>query len=1118
MHPSGLWVALRSPLLADEMLAVTYIAASGDTVGSYNPEVVYSEGGRPTLRLLKASAGRHRPGRPTWRTEMHQVYRVSSAGEVDPASIELSISLGEESAGRTFARRPNGGTVTYLRLFGLDEESPRDLLDASHVYRPALESFEDQPPLPGSFIVFPTLEPFADPAPLGSLEIDSLEVQRILGDNRNDRIYRADDPYEREYGGVFRLNIAYEARGDGMVSSLALGAVGIREGTERVTLDDRRLIRGVDYTIEYDVGVITLLDPDALLAAGGKRELEVTWEQRSFVQIAPSSVFGVNAHYDLGDHGEVSAVGLYQTEDRLVRRPRLGVEASAVGLGMASGRLDFDVPALTRLLGAIGGVGEDERSLLRISGEAGISVPNPNTQGTVYLDDFDAANQRPISLQSPHWRLGSLPAQRTGAERVLPSELSAANLARTTWQHIWIVEGPGGDSLGVFEGLHPSSDIDEQIRITGTAARDPGLFVRFEPDDDVQGAAWSSLTTVLSTSGTDLTRSDFIEFYVRDGDQMSLVMDLGVVSEDAFFVDSTGATEGLKRSGSAWGQGVLDQEANPRRGEVWGTEADELGVWGEACMAERGRVYHLGDSNANCTRGNGRRDSEDLDEDGNLDTAERHRRFVVELDGSSPFPGEEPRRDGHPLSALPGARCRTHPPPMWGLRSETRICGRCGTCASPSSGALRGLWCLPAWRSWGRHGSGGRRRGFWRGSGGDTARVSGRVEVGPVSRLTVGDAYSSPPGVIEQLDDPGAALGGQGIEFVERSLAIAFEGVADGNRAEVYTRFPQRPRDFLSYQEARLWVVAPNGGFVPELPAYFFFKIGTDDQNFYLFRRPLAGTEAPGVATAEEWAPEVVISFEEWLRLRREAELRLIVDPRGPDDPPLVVWSADSAYAIHMQDRGRAPNLAAVREMSLGVAKPHRGDDRGRGVGGRAASGEGHPRRRDRLGLRRRGAGRRVPLRARLAPGQKRLFPAAARHPDLPGQPQDGRANHSSARSPRPRRVGDAAPAHGDLGARGPVADLPGTERRARRPPAGGATARVRAGPCRSRPLAVGRGRRGTLGSRAGWPGRAGWGWEARHCGRSPLRARDAPWMARSPTSCCRLAATWPYSPVGCAT
>ena len=580
VHPSGLWIALRSPLLADETLAATYVAASGDTVGSYNPEVVYKRGGRPTLRLLKASAARHQPGRPTWRTEMRQVYRVSSAGEVDPASIRLSISLGEESAGRTFARRPNGETVTYLRLFGLDEESPRDLLDASHVYRPALESFEDQPPVPGSFIVFPTLAPFAEPAPLGSLDIDSLEVQRILGVNRNERIYRAADPYEREYGGVFRLNISYEARGDGMVSSLALGALGIREGTERVTLDGRRLTRGADYTIEYDVGVLTLLDPEALLAAGGKRELQVRWDRRSFVQVAPSSVFGVNARYDLGGYGELNAVGLHQTEDRLVRRPRLGVEASAVSLGAVSGNLSLDAPAVARLLSAIGGIGEDERASLRLSGEAAVSVPNPNTQGAVYIDDFDAVNQRPLSVQSPEWRLGSVPAHRTGAEDVLPPVLSAATLARATWQHMWIVEGPDGDSLGVFQGFHPTSDIDQQIRITGSAVREPGLFVRFEPKGSGPGeTAWSSLTTVLSTSGTDLTKSDFIEFYARDGHHLSLVLDLGVVSEDAFFVDSAGSVEGFKKLGStAWG---------PRHSRPGGQPAPGRGVGGRGRRAGR---------------------------------------------------------------------------------------------------------------------------------------------------------------------------------------------------------------------------------------------------------------------------------------------------------------------------------------------------------------------------------------------------------------------------------------------------------------------------------------------------------------------------------------------------
>ncbi len=86
-----------------------------------------------------------------------------------------------------------------------------------------------------------------------------------------------------------------------------------------------------------------------------------------------------------------------------------------------------------------------------------------------------------------------------------------------------------------------------------------------------------------------------------------------------------------------WGLGLLDQEADPRRGEIWSDVLDEVGVWGENCIAERAAIYRIGDERANCTRGNGRRDTEDLDGDGNLDTVERYLRFVVQLDGTSPF-------------------------------------------------------------------------------------------------------------------------------------------------------------------------------------------------------------------------------------------------------------------------------------------------------------------------------------------------------------------------------------------------------------------------------------------------------------------------------------------------
>ena len=921
VHPSGLWMALRSPLSPGEILAVTYVTEAGDTVGTYNPERIYRAGGRPRLKLLKASSAQHQPARPTWGTEMHQVYRVSSSGDVDPGSVELTVSLGEESAGRTFARRPNGEDLTYLRLFGLDEESPVDRLDQSQIYRPALDSFEDQPPVSGTFIVFPTLEPFADPPPLRSLAIDSAEVRGILGANRNERIYRDTDPFERDNGGVFRLNLSYEVSGEGLLSSFGLGAVGIRQGTERVTLGNTVLIRDADYLIDYDVGQLTLINPDALLAANPGRVLAVSWEQRSFFQVAPNSVFGVNARYGLGDYGSLNLIGLYQTEDELVRRPQLGVEAGAVGLGGLNGDVHFDAPLLTRLLNAVPGLDAGGQSSIRFSGETAVSLPNPNTQGDVYLDDYDALNARPLSVQSQDWRRGSRPAFRDGAEDVLPPVLSAAAAAGLTWQHTWITEGAGGDSLGVFQGFNPSADIDQQIRITGSAVREPGLFVRFQPESgDVEGLGeWSSITTVLSPTGTDLTKSDFIEFYVRDGDFLDLVLDLGIVSEDAFFLDTIGAVNGVKPgSGVPWGLGILDQEADPRRGEVWGRIADGRGVWDEDCFAERARVYRAGDPNANCTRGNGRPDSEDLDEDGNLDTLERYRRFVIPLDGSSPFlvrDREEtgtafrlyrvPLRDPAGLDvggAITDAELRAVRHlrlTVAGKRRDSFVLARMGIVGS----------------TWIKRSLTGVLTGF----GGDTASIHGRVEVSPVSRLTVGDAYTSPPGVIEQLDDPTVAFGGQGIEFNERSLSIGFEDVLPGDRVEVYNRFPQRPRDFLSYREARLWAVAARGDFGLRNPAYFFVKVGTDDRNFYMYRTRLDRVDSPGTVREGDWLPEVVIRFEEWLTLRSRAEEQLILEPRLPGDPPLVIWSADSAYAVVLQDRGRAPNLASVREISLGV-------------------------------------------------------------------------------------------------------------------------------------------------------------------------------------------------------
>jgi hypothetical protein len=550
-----------------------------------------------------------------------------------------------------------------------------------------------------------------------------------------------------------------------------------------------------------------------------------------------------------------------------------------------------------------------------VDGEIAMSAPNPNRNGAAYLDDFEGADEIGLDLRRQQWRLGSRPNTPEGDDGTLPP-LDASTAARLVWQHDISQDG------NVAGSLLPRRDIDNQINVAGNSLPEPAMWISFgEPGLAPGENVWRSITSVLSPTGRDMTRSEFLEFYVRASatSPLALVIDIGSAGEDAFYLDPEGNPSGVYPDGQPWGLGVLDAEARLAEREIWGPDRDARGLWDQPCEADPLTAYPLGDLRANCTRGNGIPDSEDLDGNGVLQAEDGALfRYVVTLDRLSPYLVRDtmatgtafrlyriPLRNGAPINGASDA--------TWRFIRHLRVTVA-GQPAGQQTLVLARMRLVGSrWTKRDVHGVLGGLLGDLPGVGAGGTDV----RVGPVSRVTDGAAYASPPGVTDQLQDPTAQFGGAGIEFNEKSLRLAYSNLLPDERAEIYLRYPQQPRNFMTYRQLRLWALPRAGRWGTTDGERLLVKIGTDARNYYLFQTPLRPATGERAATASDWTPEVVIDFSRWFELKAEAERRLLERTAGT----LIdtVWSADSTYAIVLEDRARAPNLAAVREIVFAV-------------------------------------------------------------------------------------------------------------------------------------------------------------------------------------------------------
>ena len=594
---------------------------------------------------------------------MRQIYRVAGA-DLEAASLTVGITLNR-------SERPlSGPAETYLQQLGLALPNDPKIFDRDNRLFPRNRDPEAAQVVSESYIVFPHLQPFADPSRLSPAEL-------------SDSLYRTPAHLLLSQGppAKFALQLHYNASGGGDRYTLSLNALQVREGSEQLFLGGRKLERDVDYRISYDLGQVTFIDPDALFGQGSA-QITARFEERGLFAVAPTTILGMSTRYSLGDQGAINLVGLYQREQSAFTRPALGFEASANLIAGMNTELHFRPQAVSRFLNRLTSSPATAPSALDINAEFAISKPDPNRSGEAYLEEFESEAGLQVPMEESQWEFGSLPQRPDGLEDIgFAGGFDQEDAVALTWQNLVLIEGTNQPLE-----LRPQ-DIDTLFRFAGRGEQpEPVLFLTFhadtaggvvrrdrfsrwsQPRRDFR-PRWRSMVTGLSSTGVDLTRDEFLEFWVfqpvgqpADAAGLRLIIDLGTVSEDAIAI----APDTLIANGADTvftgrqyvGRGRIDTERTEVG--VFNVQTDDIGILadrpddmfeiGEGSLGEfplctrvlsnEVPVFPWGDLSGRCTRGNGALDTEDLNGDGLLDANganENVFRYVIDLANPGSF-------------------------------------------------------------------------------------------------------------------------------------------------------------------------------------------------------------------------------------------------------------------------------------------------------------------------------------------------------------------------------------------------------------------------------------------------------------------------------------------------
>lgn len=663
---------------------------------------------------------------------------------------------------------------------------------------------------------------------------------------------------------------------------VSLGRMGILPGSIVIKIgpSKRRLTENIDFIADYDFGIITFLTSEA---KDPEIEIIIDYQFKPIFAMDNKTILGMRADMDFTDNIRLGGTFVYQSETVREDRPKIGNENRSIILADIDGKIDYEMPFMTKFIDWLPLITTDAESSVSLAGEVAMSIPRiygsdkQNDKKEAYLDDMESTVEMyPLGITRGTWSFASRPAAEPSGNQI---DFGKAKINYYNPNDVY--------ARDVYD---PNSLTEEEEREKVAV-----LACKVKPNDlGMPGMNMKHWAGIMKSIGNeiDFSKKKYIEVlakvdtldYTQDSSPVIMHIDLGAMSEDFYRPGENDEPD--KEDGLVEADGILDG------GEDLGLDRIKTGDPGDDPdddydneeVAVNGAEEY---PNINGTEGNSRLDTEDLNDNGSLDTENVYFEYSISLNDGEEF--LESEFNGWRLFRIP-----LHNPDNYNIISDVandvpnikKISFSRVWFEVEDSTRVRIVNLDVVGNKW--------EEGFIKNEDGTVATDNTEIMQVGVADNQSGQHYTPAPHTVIKEN---------GEVTLEQALTIDYNEM-ETNKYGMVTQEFLDPFNLLTYNKIRYWVFAEKheDGYSSIDQDSLIIRIGADSVNYYEIKKPLDLQDYESVMDEDGWQ-EIEIEFSEftWLKnLDSENDVSYYLDD------------------IKLSKVGN-PSLSDVREMSLGV-------------------------------------------------------------------------------------------------------------------------------------------------------------------------------------------------------